>query len=128
MLFKNYFVLKHLFSDKFINANLKIILLFVLLYIYVFLSSWKDGSLILKTEGQFGLVNDYANYFYLLSFLISCITIKTIGIKFVKIFEPENNEGIIFKYIRTTNSKHKKEISENLLNQQFIIKNQIMYE
>ena len=85
-LYKNSWILRFLLKGRGKDAFFRLILVFSAIFISGFLLCLLDGSTVLH-NGKVGYLQDFATYFYLLSFVICLFLFKKLAEKFVFAFQ-----------------------------------------
>lgn len=86
--FENYFLINYLLKGNQKDAFYRSMIFFSIVFLFVFLMNYLDGSLIIRSDGEkaIGLIQDYANYFYFISFFLATYLFRKIIVKFVETF------------------------------------------
>ncbi|NUN08638.1 MAG: hypothetical protein HUU54_05620 [Ignavibacteriaceae bacterium] len=86
--FGNYFLLNIILRGESRQAFIKTAVFFGAVFVFIFILNYIDGSLIIggNNAAGIGLIQDYANYLYFLSFFLSTYLFRNLIIKFVGSF------------------------------------------
>ncbi len=85
--FSNFLLINFLLKGPENKVIKKVAFFYLIIFFTLILTNFIDGSLIiLDDKKSFGLLQDYANYFYFLSFFITTCLFKKLELKFVRTF------------------------------------------